>query len=179
MHRHLSDVFALMDQSRDAVRAAVEAVPPQARGRRPAPDRWSVTEILEHLGLVDARFEGVVSEALAKARTAGLATEGHARVPLTEALRARLGDRSERRDAPEGMVPTGTLDEGAAWAALEAAREKFRATVASGDGLALGSVTAEHRRWGPLTIYQWVEVLAAHEQRHAAQIAEVAAQLQP
>jgi hypothetical protein len=36
-------------------------------------------------------------------------------------------------------------------------------------------VTAEHHRWGPLTVYQWVEVLANHEARHAEQITEVAA----
>jgi hypothetical protein len=94
-------------------------------------------------------------------------------------VRTRLADRSERRDAPKVALPTGTLDEAAAMAALEAARQQFRTAVVSADGLALGRVMAEHRRWGPLTIYQWVEVLAGHEQRHAAQIAEVGAQLQP
>jgi hypothetical protein len=67
------------------------------------------------------------------------------------------------------------VDEAAAWAALEHARQKFRAAVSAADGLALGTVTAAHRRWGALTIYQWVEVLATHEARHAEQIAEVAA----
>ena len=167
-----------MDRSRDAVRAAIAGVPAALRGRRPAPDRWSVAEVLEHLALVEVRFAASVEEALTAARAAGLAEESEPRVPLAELVRTRLADRGEKRDAPRAAVPTGTLDDAAAMAALEAARQQFRANVVSGDGFALGRVTAEHRRWGPLTIYQWVEVLAGHEQRHAAQIAEVGAQLQ-
>ena len=46
------------------------------------------------------------------------------------------------------------------------------------DGLALGAVTAEHRFFGVLTVYQWVELVAAHECRHADQIREIGAALQ-
>ncbi len=50
MHPHLAEVFALLDQSRAALRAAVATVEPGVRARRPGPDGWSVNEILEHLG---------------------------------------------------------------------------------------------------------------------------------
>jgi hypothetical protein len=174
MHSHLVDVLALMEQSHAAVKAAVDAVPAAVRGQRPAPDRWSVADNLEHLALVEARFAASVREAVAKARAAGAGGDDAPRVPLAEAVRTRISDRSERREAPPGATPTGKLHAAAAWAAFEAARNDFRDAVASGDGLALGIVTADHRRWGPLTVYQWVEVLAGHEQRHAAQIAELA-----
>jgi hypothetical protein len=174
MHSHLTEVLALMDASRDAVRAAVESVPAALRARRPAPDRWSVADNLEHLALVETRFAASVREAIDKARAAGAVGENAPRVPLVDAVRTRISDRSERREAPPGASPTGELDAAAAWAAFEAARNDFRAAVASADGLALGTATADHRRWGPLTVYQWVEVLAGHETRHAAQIRELA-----
>lgn len=50
--------------------------------------------------------------------------------------------------------------------------------VLAADGLALGAVTAEHRFFGVLTVYQWVELVAAHERRHADQIREIGAALQ-
>ena len=175
MHPHLAEVFALLDQSRAALRAAVATVEPGDRARRPGPDRWSVNEILEHLGLVERSFGALVSEALAKADPADLADERDARVRLPDDLRVVVRDRRERRKAPDSVVPTGTLDDGAAWDSLEQGRQQFRATVSAAEGPALGTVTATHRRWGPLTIYQWVEVLATHEARHAEQIAEVAA----
>jgi hypothetical protein len=90
-----------------------------------------------------------------------------------------IRDRSGRRKAPDAVVPTGTLDDAGAWKAVEEARQSFRARIGKADGLALGTVTAEHHRWGPLTVYQWVEVLAGHEARHAEQVAEVAASLRP
>ena len=176
MHPHLAEVFVLLDESRDALRAAVARVPAEARPRRPAADRWSVNEVIEHLALVEARFAAQVSAAIDQARAAGLGPERDPRVPLDATLRRRLADRTERRQAPEGAVPTGTLDEQAARAALERAYETFRTALIDADGLALGTVYAEHRRWGPLTAYQWAEVLAGHAKRHAQQIAEVAEQ---
>jgi uncharacterized damage-inducible protein DinB len=174
MHAHLEEVFSLLDESRTAVHAALATVEPRARAVRPGPDRWSVNEILEHLALVEGNFEAIVGEALAAARAKGLEDEQHARVRLPADLRAVIRDRATRRKAPDSVVPTGTLDEAAAWAALEQARQRFRATVSAADDRALGTVTAAHRRWGPLTIYQWVELLATHEVRHADQIADVA-----
>lgn len=177
MHSHIAEVFAMLDQSRRELRDAVATVEPGARARRPEPHRWSVNEILEHLALVERRFEDTVGEAIAKAQSAGLDAERDPRLPLADGLRTVIRDRSGRRKAPEAVVPTGTLDDAAAWDAVEQARQSFRQRIASADGLALGSVTAEHHRWGPLTVYQWVEVLANHEARHAEQIAEVAATL--
>ena len=167
----------MLDQSRTELQAAVATVEPGDRARRPESHRWSVNEILEHLALVERRFEATVGQAIAKAQSAGLGVERDPRLPLADDLRTVVRDRSERRKAPEAVIPTGTLDDAAAWEAVAQARESFRQTIGRADGLALGSVTAEHHRWGPLTVYQWVEVLANHEARHAEQIAEVVASL--
>ena len=174
MHPHLTEVFALLDEAQAALRAAVAVVAPAARGRKPAPDRWSVNEVLEHLALATTRFTASVSGAIDQARAAGIGREEAGRVPLDETIRRRLADRGERREAPESMVPTGSLDADAAWAAQERAHQAFITIVSGADGLALSGVTAEHRRWGPLTVYQWAECLAGHERRHAEQIAELA-----
>jgi hypothetical protein len=176
MHPHLAEVFVLLDESRDALRAAVASVPAEARVRRPGPDRWSVNEVIEHLALVEARFARDVAAAIDEAKAAGLGPESSPRVPLEETIRRRLLDRTERRQAPESAVPTGTLDQEAAWTALERAHDSFRTALTSADGLALGTVHAEHRRWGALTAYQWAEVLAGHAKRHAQQITEAAGQ---
>jgi hypothetical protein len=176
MHPHLAEVFVLLDESRSALRSAVASVPADARGRKPAADRWSVNEVLEHLALTEARFAAQVAGAIDQARAAGLGPEHEPRVPLDDVIRRRLVDRTERRQAPEAALPTGTLDEQAAWEALGRAHDRFRRALIDAEGLALGTVYAEHRRWGALTPYQWAEVLAGHAKRHAEQIAELAGQ---
>jgi hypothetical protein len=177
MHQHLIDVLATLDASRQALRDSLAAIPVAVRTVRPGPDRWSPVDIVEHLSLVETRFSTVVGGKIAEAMTTGLAAESQPREPLPERIRNLLADRSGRRTAPDAALPSGALDEAAAWAAADAARAQFRAAVLSADGLALSAVIHEHPFFGPLNVYQWVELIAAHEMRHVAQVREAAAQL--
>ena len=175
MHPHLAHLFSLLEASRVELEAAVDTVPEGRRRERPAPDRWSVAEILEHLGLVEKRFTGVVAKAIANAREAGLGQETSARTPFPQQHAHRLLDRSERRQAPDVVKPSGSMDVASAWNALAHADTGLRDAVMAADGLALSAVTADHHIWGPLNVYQWVELAAGHERRHANQIREIAA----
>ena len=177
MHQHLTDVLAALDASRVALRESMAAIPSDVRTARPAPERWSPVDIVEHLSLVEARFSAVVGGKIADALRAGLGPETQPREPLPERIRTMVGDRSGKRTAPEAAVPSGRMDEAAAWAAADTARTGFRAAVLSADGRALGAVIHDHPFFGPLNVYQWVELIAAHEMRHVAQVRETAAQL--
>lgn len=177
MHSHLSEVFALLDHSRTTLRQAVDSVPPNLRRARPEAGRWSVAEVLEHLALVNRFFAQRIADAIAEARAAGLGVESHAREGLPAGVVESMASRGHRREAREAVMPTGAVDADTAWDDLDQAREAVRAAAAGGDGLALGSVRVDHRLFGSLTLYQWVELTAAHEVRHADQIREVGAAL--
>src|SRR6266511_132713 len=133
MHPHVADVFTQLDRSRATLRAAVDAVPSDLRSRRPGEDRWSVIEILEHLSLVEQRFAGLIALRIAEAREAGLGVEQDTRDPFPPNLRQSLGDRANRRNAPEAVHPKGALDEAEAWRAVERARELTREVVGGAD----------------------------------------------
>jgi hypothetical protein len=177
MHPHLTDVLAALDASRKALQQAMSAVPPSVRRQRPSPDRWSPVDIIEHLSLVETRFSTIVGGKIADALRAGLGPESEPLTPLPEKVRTMLADRTGKRSAPEAALPSGAMDEGAAWAAADKARAGFRAAVLSADGRALSGVIHEHPFFGPLNVYQWVELIAAHEMRHVAQVRETTAQL--
>jgi hypothetical protein len=177
MHQHLIDVLAALDASRQALRESVASIPPAGRTVRPGPGRWSPVDIVEHLALVETRFSAVVGGKIADALSAGLGPEQQPREPLPDRIRTMLGDRTGKRNAPEAAIPSGAMDEHAAWAAADTARAGFRAAVLSADGRALSGVIHEHPFFGPLNVYQWVELIAAHEMRHVAQIREAAAVL--
>lgn len=174
MHQHLNDTLAVLDASRQALRESMAAIPPHVRTARPGPDRWSPVDIVEHLSLVESRFSTIVGGKIAEALDAGLGPESQPREPLPERIRTMLSDRTGKRTAPEAALPTGRLDEAAAWAAADTARTGFRTVVLSADGHALSGVIHEHPFFGPLTVYQWVELIAAHEMRHVAQVREAA-----
>jgi hypothetical protein len=174
MHTHLTDVLSRLDHARAALRGAVDAIPPALQRQRPAPDRWSAAEVVEHLSMVERIFCGRIVTAIAQAQTAGLANEAHGRTPLPDPIEARMKDRANKRQAPETAQPSGTLDAAAAWAALESNHATLHAALAGADGLALSQVTLDHPFFGTMTIYQWIELMAAHEGRHTEQVREIA-----
>jgi uncharacterized damage-inducible protein DinB len=177
MHPHALEVFSRLDRARAALGAAVERVPPPLRQQRPAPDRWSAAEVIEHISLVERLFGGRVTEAILAARTTGAAAEAGDRLPLPEAIETRMADRVNKRTAVEAAQPTGTLDAAAAWAALESGHERLRQALAVAEDVALGQVMLTHPFFGTMSVYQFVELMAAHEMRHAEQIAEIAGAL--
>ena len=170
----LNECLENLDQVRSELRAVVDRVPEQLRGQRPAEDRWSVDEILEHLCLVERRFAAIIAMRIGEARSAGLGPEQNAREPLPANLRQMLRDRANRRNAPEAVRPTGTVDHRAALAELERIRGELRATVGAVEGLALSTVTHTHPTFGTMNVYQLMDFIAGHELRHTHQIAGIA-----
>jgi uncharacterized damage-inducible protein DinB len=177
MHPHALDVFSRLDAARVALGAAVDRVPPALRQQRPGPDRWSAAEVIEHISIVERIFAGRVTDAIVAARSGGLVAEAGDRAPLPDAIETRMADRVNKRTAVEAAQPTGTLDAAAAWAALESGHERLRQSVAGAEGLALGQVKLAHPFFGEMSVYQFVELMAAHEMRHAEQITEIARDL--
>ncbi|MBM3779630.1 MAG: DinB family protein [Acidimicrobiia bacterium] len=177
MHPHVTEVLAKLDEARTGLRQAFEAIRPEQRGVRHWPDRWSAAEVMHHLSLAERRFAGIVRTAIEQAQASGLGAESGPRVPLPDAIVAVQADRVARRTALDPMQPQRDIDAAAAWDMAERARQDLRSVVTGADGLALGSVTASHHAFGPLSVYQWVELVAAHETRHVAQMREIAGAL--
>jgi len=162
-----------IDAYRAALHEAVQAVPEALRERRPAPDRWSVAEVLEHLAIIERRVTQLVVDAAATLESGGAPG---AYVRPTQAIE-RLLDRSERVDAPDRVRPKGELDAAAAWQQLQASREELRRAVEAVEDRNLAAVQRPHPVLGNLDLYQWIITVGGHEARHTLQIREAAADL--
>jgi hypothetical protein len=178
MHPRLEELFAYLRVRRTALREAVEAVPEGLRDRRPAADRWSVAEVLEHVALVEERFKTIIADRLAEARASGLGAERETSPIVPTLDLAGILDRSSRHQAPDAVRPKGS-DWKTAWSRLEDVRRSFLGVYGSGDGLALADVVHVHPRLGSLNLYQWGVWVGGHEARHTEQMREIAATLNP
>lgn len=161
---------------RRLLRERVAGIPADVAARRPAPDRWSVAEVLEHLARIESGVTRMLTHFGAAAPPPGTpspAAEAHATARLGE----RVRDRGTKIEAPERVRPAGVLDPAAAFAQLEAAREAMLAAFAAANRDALDAFTYPHPLIGPLTLRSWVSITADHEARHSAQIVEIAEQL--
>lgn len=175
VHPRTAELLQHLDAQHQHLRKAVESVPRERREVKPAPERWSVAEVVEHLSIVETRIERVFTMRLTEARSAGRLGAERDQSPVVGTIDMdRVLDRTRRITAAEAALPTGQLDADAAWAALERARERLRDAVRGTDGLAIGDVVQVHPVLGPINLYQWIAFVGAHEARHAAQVMELA-----
>lgn len=177
MHPRIAELVEHLDSQHEVLRQAVENIPFERRDKPPAPNRWSVAGVIEHLALLESRIAALFRTRVAEARAAGLKEETETSSILAAFDLNMMLDRSHRLVAPDIMTPKPDTAPEAAWQALDVAWQDFRQAVLESDGLALGEVMHPHRVFGPLTMYQWIAFTASHEARHAAQIREIGEQL--
>ena len=171
-------LLQLLELERGALLAAVHAVPSHLRERRPAPGRWSVAEVLDHLARVE---EGVTKLLAARGTVAPAEPPDDAAVAAAQLSVERIaGLRNRERlcEAPERVRPAPETDFASALARVQAARQALLAVLGGCNAAALAEVTYVHPAIGRLTLTGWVESVAHHEARHTGQIIEIAGQVQ-
>lgn len=177
MHPRLTELRDYVDDQRSALLSAASGVPPERWTERPAPGRWSVVDLFEHLYKVEHSCARVIGKGVAEARAAGHPSETDTRTVLGALDEFGVRDRTQRREVPERVAPSGTWSPEEAMAKLGASRAELHEVIAAADGLALGSVYQTHARLGELDLYKWILFVGQHEARHAQQTAEIVQQL--
>ena len=175
MHPRTQEVLEYLEATRSELGTALENIPPARRDERPAPDRWSAAEVLDHLNIIQAQVTQLLSGRITAAKAAGLAQETETSSVLDTVDRGRITDRSQRVTAPEFVRPQAGCDAASVWTALQQSSANLRAAILEGDGFALGEVLHPHPALGSINLYQWLVFVGSHEARHTAQVREIAA----
>jgi hypothetical protein len=139
---------------------------------KPAPDRWSVAEVAEHIAVSESTIFGLVQKLMASPA----APEKRDLVKgKDQMILERVPDRSHKAQAPEFLRPTGRW---ATEAELAKAFEDSRAATmeyirTTNDDLR--DHFFDHPVFGTMDGYQWLLLISSHSARHTAQIEEVKA----
>jgi len=177
LHPRLAALAAVLDEARRELLDAAHEIPPAARTARPTPDRWSAAEVLEHLAKVEDQSGRLFSVGARGLRESGATHEqdNEASAIIEGFSRFRVDTRLRAVEAPEMVAPSADANFDAALIALAATRARLLASMHKASGLALSEASAPHPRLGPLTLYEWLLMIARHEQRHAGQLREIRA----
>jgi DinB superfamily len=138
---------------------------------KPAPDRWSVAQVMEHIAASEDFIRGALTE---KVMTAPAPEAGRDLKKIDDSVIAMVPDRSHKAQAPEPLVPTNRFGspDGAIKHFAES-REKTEDFLKTTAGL------RDHAVDSPMGMkldgYQFVLLIAAHSERHTKQIQEVKA----
>jgi hypothetical protein len=137
---------------------------------KPAPDRWSVAQVTEHIAAAEDFIRGMLKE---KIMMAPAGEPGRDVKKTDDAVLAMVPDRTTKAQAPEPLVPTNRFGspEGSVKHFVEsrATTEDFLKTTAG-----LRNHVADSPL-GKLDGYEFVLFIAAHSERHTKQINEVKA----
>jgi hypothetical protein len=137
---------------------------------KPAPDRWSVAQVMEHIAAAEDFLRLLAKE---KVMLAPAGDAGRDVKKSDEAVLAMIPDRSNKVQAPEPLLPTNRFG------APEGSVKHFvesRATTE--DFLKTTTGLRDHVMESPigkLDAYEFVLLVAAHSERHTKQINEVKA----
>jgi uncharacterized damage-inducible protein DinB len=166
-----TDVLKALRESRAKLAAATEGLTQAQAAIKPSPEKWSVLECVEHIVLAERRIRG-----WAENPQEGEAPPAN---PQKEAeLMEAMAVRATRRQSPEPARPNGrytTLAE--ALREFEKERAHSIAFVEK-QGPGLYTRRATHPFFGAINGAETICLMAAHSERHAAQIREVRAAIE-
>jgi len=162
--------IAELETSRQRLNRALEGLTEEQAQRRPATDRWSIAECAEHITAAEVFMPKLVTAA-----TAGESVEGTEE--RDDFIRRSIRDRSQAQQAPERSRPRRR------WASLAETLRIFEERRAA--NLEFVRTTQENLRGrfyphpfvGMIDCYQWLLSMAAHTERHSAQIEEIRGEL--
>jgi hypothetical protein len=173
MHRRITELVNYVDGQRAALLDTVAAVPDARWMERPSTDQWSVSELCEHLYLVERSCVRVIGKCATEARARNHPAEAEETSVLGTMDAFRVGDRSRKLQVPDRVKPSGGWSRERSLDALRTSRAELSEAIRIADGLALGTVRFTHLRFGELDLYQWILFIGQHEARHLSQAHEI------
>jgi hypothetical protein len=167
-----------LQQTQDEVVGATKGLSPAQWNFKPAPDRWSIAEILEHMVLTQDLVLGPVREKLAKAPPTS-ADRDYKQVDAF--VLSQIPDRTTKFKAPDLVQPTGRWTPEVARDRLIRNYAQLTAYLETTPDLRQHAVEAPPLKavskgaYETMDGYQWILAAAAHVERHTKQILEVKA----
>lgn len=165
-----TDLIELLQKSEREFLQAIEDLNDQQWSFKPAPERWSIGEVVEHIVLADALlFETAIKSLQGDPDPNWSATLGK-----TDTVRRALPNRTRRVDAPEVLKPGRRMTRPALVSRFKEQRSRALAYARTTDQ-PLKAHTEANPFFGTLNAHQWLLYIPLHHLRHNQQIAEVKA----
>jgi uncharacterized damage-inducible protein DinB len=161
-------ISAYLNETRENLLRTTSGLSPTQLEYKPASDRWSVAECLEHITVAEGFILGNINKTLQQGADSSTPSVGD------DGLVKMVVDRSTRVQGPEFIMPTGRWAHDQLLGEFESARKRTADFVTS-TNVELRQHAFPHPMFGELDCYQWLLLIGAHGERHRAQAEEVMA----
>lgn len=157
-------ILKALSSTRETIIQELDGLSDTQLNEKPRREKWSIVQNLHHLHLVEQAVTSGITYALHKSERKDVALKP---VHLT-------ADRTHKREVLDQMKPTETImKREQICTLLQSSRDKlFHMLHSVTDEQDLFEKSLQHPVFGELSLYQWLEFLDLHEQRHLEQIQE-------
>ena len=160
-----------LEETRQGVVDATKGLSEAQWNFKPAPDRWSVAECMEHIALAEDFMRGLVVDKVMKAPARRELVD---LAQVDEMVITMIPDRSHKRQAPDPLKPVNHFG------SPDASLKHFMDSRTTTEGyLTKTAGLRDHAIMSPLGKdldgYEWILFIGAHSKRHTEQILEVKA----
>jgi len=162
--------LAYLETSKKGVLASVKGLSEAQWNFKPAPDKWSVAECMEHIAAAEDYIRSLITDKV----MAAPAAPDRDIAKIDAGIMANVPDRTNKVQAPEPIRPTNR------YGSPEGSIKHFVETRATTEEFvkstpALRAHAIDGPAGGKWDAYEWVLLIAAHSERHTKQIEEVKA----
>lgn len=174
MSPKIREILEQISRDRHGLLSSAEGLTTEQTEFRPAPDAWSIADLLHHLALTEEAFSKLVFLMLTRAGEESFPTDpdpGRSVLHSIDAVVAK--SENEKAKAPERVRPRSHVSAADAVGRLRASRATVIATAEALSSFDLTQMIHPHPYFGPLNTYQWLLVTGWHERRHTGQIERV------
>jgi hypothetical protein len=172
----LQELVDRISRQREKLVASISGLSEAQLNYKQNDNTWSVSDVLNHVSLVDEANAKLTSIMLKKVRAetppADPSPESSELHSLDEIFKVMSVSKFQ---APEFVTPHAPSSIEDSLNRLRESRERMLSNLQQLDGMDLRELTHPHPFAGPLNTYQWVLVAGAHEHRHAEQIERIKA----
>jgi hypothetical protein len=169
--RTLQPIREKLARAQTAFFRAADAIPAAKWDNCPGLNEWSAAELVAHLVVVE---RGVVTNVDRLTQKAPIPVPFPKRMHLPMWL---VEARVIRRKSPVPLDPSLMAEKETMLGGLRRVRERTLAFISETERRDLSVYCWRHPFLGMLNIYEWMEMIAAHQLRHTKQIREIEAKL--
>lgn len=169
IYHDISDIFEMIEKADARFVSSVTNLTKTQENFRPAPDRWTIAENVEHISTVNNGFLRLTYKLLKQAEADPKPVKTDLQLPsLTMTDDGKL--KPGKWEAPEMVRPKGEVS---AADSIEKNRQTINdlfALKSRLEAVDLSELSWPHPILGQLSLYQWFLLLGEHEERHRLQI---------
>lgn len=167
-YRTFTDVFAANDRIRERLITVVGELDGNTAAARPGSDGWSVTQIVEHISIVDEGMCKICAKLLSDAGV------GNGDVHLSPEFIANMKEMANTKlEAPERVRPTGEQSIAESLSRLSSNRDRLNEIKGRFETLDTAGNKFPHPYFGDLSAAEWLVLRGLHESRHTDQIERI------